>query len=568
MDFGEYPSETNWERSQLHNRLEITYRFDCEDCGTPDDADYFLDHMRDLDGKYDQFYERVRRKLVEEGFAKPSAWDDTQNEIEDFENRLKNFNIIGDDEDDPTGEIWFNLGHGTHNADFEMPLDLSMRSSDMYWLSKHSNMYGGARNTRNIDTAGLMAKALSGRRESGSWVWVGSDTNSSYAKFFAEKLKKLEAAANGYARTQIDLPFGDKYAAPKYEGISFAKDVQIALRFGTAESAVKQSANQPIFFRLKIVAMSKDSKEELEGAFHFIEFVDNHVDMVMQAAKEVTQEFVLVPNLEIAQELKEKYLGGDYAMELSKTIMKDYAYDAMGAQQSHHRAIVEWWSSGDVYSKMNEFEKEVLIEKYLKPMSQGQAQYRWEVGAHLPTGWGRNVQAWMADANIPHSQRSGANGAHLERPEITKKFFGTEEEREAKRKEEDIEMYVKRQEQVMGRSLTPAEIEAIRDTYSEPDNPVKRPTLPGTLRGTLGEPRAAGGMSAQDAEKLRARLAAIEELTAAFNGRAPTEEEIEDLLRRRAKRASAVDERVARLKKALTETKIRAKIRKIIKEAE
>jgi len=551
LDFGEYPEETDWNHTE--DGLEINYRFNCEDCTTPDDADYFLDHMRDLDGKYDQFYEKVRRKLVEEGFAKPSAWDDTQNEIEDFEDRLKNFNIIGDDDDDPTGEIWFNLGHGAHNSDYEMPLNLTYPASEMYWLAKHPNIFGGARNPRHIEPAGLMAKALSGRRESGSWVWVGSDTNSSYAKFFAERLKKLEAAANGYAKTQIDLPFGDKYASPKYEGISFAKDVQIALRFGTAESVAKQSANQPIFFRLKIVAMSKDSKEELEGAFHFVEFVDKHVDMVMQAAKEVTQEFALTPNLEIAQELKREYLGADYAMELSKMIMKDYAYDAMGIQQSHHRAIVEWWSNGDVYSKMNEFEKEVLIEKYLKPMSQGMGASRWEVGAHLPNGWGRNVDAWMADANIPHSLRRGANGEHLKSPEITKKFFGTEDEREAKRKEEDIEMYVKRQEQSMGRRMTPEEIEAIRDTYKEPA---------GTLRGTLGEPREAGAPRMTEREK------AIEELTAAFNGRAPTEEEIEDLLRRRAERASAVDERVAYLKKALTEAKIRANIRKVLRETE
>jgi hypothetical protein len=159
----------------------------------------------------------------------------------------------------------------------------------------------------------------------------------------------------------------------------------------------------------------------------------------------------------------------------------------------------------------------------------------------------------MADANIPHSLRRGANGEHLKSPEITKKFFGTEDEREAKRKEEDIEMYVKRQEQSMGRRMTPEEIEAIRDTYKEPA---------GTLRGTLGEPREAGAPRMTEREK------AIEELTAAFNGRAPTEEEIEDLLRRRAERASAVDERVAYLKKALTEAKIRANIRKVLRETE
>jgi hypothetical protein len=275
------------------------------------------------------------------------------------------------------------------------------------------------------------------------------------------------------------------------------------------------------------------------------------MDMILKAAKEVTQSFAIEPNLEVAEELKKEYLSGDIAMELSKTITAQYSY-LTAAASGGSRAIIEWWSNGDTWSKMNEFEKETLIEKYLRPMSNGR-YVRWEVSNNLPNDWKRNVQGWMGDAGVAGAIANKYNGDHLASPETTKKFFGTEEEREAKRQEEDIEMYVKRQEQSMGRRMTPAEIEAIRDTY----NPPPRPTLPGTLRGTLGEPRAAGAPRMTEREKV------IEELTAAFGGREPTEEEIERVLRNRN-----VEERIARLKKALTETKIRAKIRRVLREAE
>jgi hypothetical protein len=513
----EYPEDIEWEVEGDAGEeaiLKITYRFNCEDCGTPDDFDGFCDYMTDLDGNYDKFYMAVRKKLVEGEYAKPSAWDNTQNEINDFEDRLKHFNIIGDDDDNPTGEVWFNLGRGTANGDPEIPLELDLPVREMYWLSKHPNVFGGARSPRQIDAPGLMAKALSGRRER-NVVWVGPDTNSSFARFFSEKLKKLEAAANSYAATQLDLPFGDKYAAPAFEGVSFAKDLRLGLKFGEAEH--QESAKLPIYFRLRIVSRSVDSKEELEGAFHFVEFVDNHYDMVMQAAKEVTQGFVIDPNLEIAQEYKKEYLGGNVAMEASKKIMDDFVYDS-SQMNSHTKAIVEWWSSDNVFSKMNEFEKEVLIEKYLKPLSNG-AVHRWNTADDLPDGWSRNVQAWMQDAGVASAIGNKYNGEEIKSPEITEKHFGTADEREAKRKEQDIEMYVKRQAREMGREMTPEEIQAIRDTYKEPDNPVKRPTLPGTLRGTLGAPRPAEG----------------------------------------------IDRRITRLQKALTEAKIRAKIMNILR---
>ena len=504
----EYPEETNWELND--DELEIEYRFTCEDCQTPDDADYFLDYMRELDGKYDRFYEIVRRKLVEEGYAAKSAWDNTASEVEDLESKLKNFNVIGDDDDDdPTGEIWFNLGHGTGAANPDVPLDLKLPVQELYWLTKHPSMGAGGGLGRNVFHSGggvpdIIAKAVSGKRER-NIVWVGPGTNSSFNRFFREKLLKLEMAANNYASKQIDLPFGDKYAKPAYEGISFAKDTQVGLKFGDAEH--RESATKPIFLRFRVVVNSKDNLEELQGAFHFIEFIDNHMDMLLEAAKDITQTFVIDPNLEIAAEIKEEYLSGDKQIGMSKEAIDTFAYDDNAS--NHTRAIAEWWSSGDTWSKMNDFEKEIVTERYLRPMSAGR-HIPWDDKKHLPTGWEGALRDHMYSAGVASAIIDNLDFKAHASPEITEKHFGTEEERNEKRIEYELKIAKNRWKATHGEDPSEKEVGSWRKEIMN-----------------------ALGMG--DAAPLG---------------------------------TNAMSERVAYLKKALTETKIRAKIRRIIKEAE
>jgi len=569
----EYPEEVYFEHTD-EGALQITYNFNCEDCRTPDDADYFLDYMRELDGKYDRFYEIVRKKLVEEGYAKASAWDNTNSEIEDFEERLKNFNIIGDDDDDdPSGEIWFNLGVGHHNADPEVPLDINLPKQKLYWLTKHSNFnYASISRQLMHDNRfnDVIARGIAGRKDR-NVVWVGPDTNSSFARFFAEKLKKLEAAANNYSEKQIDLPFGDKYARPAYEGVDFAKDVQIGLKFGLADQ--REAAEVPIYLRFRIIATSKDSKEELAGAFHFVEFVDEHMDMILQAAKEVTQEFVIEPNLEIAAELEKEYLSGNIAMELSEKVLSKFTYETRTPEtMNHNKAIVEWWSSGNTWSDMSVYEKEVVVEKLLRGMSNG-VYVQWDQQNHLPSAWERMVREWMTQAGVAGAIINKVDFRRHAKPEITDKFFGTKEERDEKRLEYELKLAKSRWRANHGEDPSEEEVAAWRKEIMNQLGMGDAAPLGTDARGSRDAGAAAAmGITPQEAENLRMRLAAIEELTIAFGGRKPTEEEIEDLLQRKRQRRGFDHtprlERVAHLKKVLTEAKLRAKIRRIIKEAE
>jgi len=522
LDLGnEYPEEVNWELDE--GVLRIDYRFSCEDCNEPNDADYFLDYMRELDGKYDELYEKVRRKLVSDGYAKPNAWDNTTSEVEDFEDKLKNFNIIGDDPDDPSGEIWFNLGRGHGNGDPEMPLDIKVNKEKMYWLTKspRNNYSTISRSVLRTQFSQLMASAIGGSKER-RVVWVGPDTNSSFARFFTEKLKKLEAAANGYAEKQLDFPFGDKYSRPQYEGVDFAKDVRLGLVFAEGTENVTEV---PILFKFRIIATSKDSKEELEGAFHFVEFVDEHVDMLLQAAREVTEEFVLEPNYEISEELKKEYFSGRKALDLSANIMQRANHYAEELAKSV-QAIAEWWSNNDgaIWEDMNVYEKEVLVERYLTPMSNGR-QINWDKQKHLPQGWEQELRAWLNDAGVAGAIINKMDMSRHADEAVTTKFFGSKEEIIQKRVDYELGIASRRYETVHGKPPDQELLEAWAKEIArqlgvgEFDIPKFRQD---SIRGTMGAPRP----------------------------------------------AESIDRRVAYLKKQLTEAKIRGKIRKIIKEAE
>ena len=522
LDLGnEYPEETDWELTE--GVLRIEYRFNCEDCNEPNDADYFLDYMRELDGKYDYFYEKVRRSLVEEGYAKANAWDNTTSEIEDFEDRLKNFNVIGDDDDDPTGEIWFNLGRGHGNGDPDMPLDIKINREKMYWLTKHprNNYSTISRSVIRNQFGQLMASVIGGRKER-RVVWVGPGTNSAFAKFFADKLKKLESAANGYAEKQLDLPFGDKYARPEYEGVDFAKDVQLGLIFGESGD---DSTELPMFFRFRVVVNSKDTLEELQGAFHFVEFVDEHIDMIMQAAREVTEEFVLEPNYEISEEMKQSYMSGNDALELSANAMQRANHYQEEVAKST-QAIAEWWSNNDgaVWEKMNVYEKEVLVERFLKGMSNGR-HIGWDKVKHLPEGWEQEVRAWTTEAGVAGPIINKMDFARLADEAVTAKFFGTKEEIIQKRVDYELGIASRRYETVHGKPPDQEMLEAwakeIARQLGADEFDMTRFRVD-SIRGTMGAPRP----------------------------------------------AESIDRRVAYLKKRLTEAKIRGKIRKIIKEAE
>lgn len=85
----------------------LTYRihFTCEDCNNPDDVDNYFDYVkRDIDGMYNEYLEKVRKKMVEEGYIGQIEYDRVAERLDSM--AFNYFDVLGGEEDDYDGEIW------------------------------------------------------------------------------------------------------------------------------------------------------------------------------------------------------------------------------------------------------------------------------------------------------------------------------------------------------------------------------------------------------------------------------------------------------------------------------
>ena len=444
-----YAEETEWSLNDPDAGeaviLTVRYSFTCEDCDTPNSFENFCDYIEDdLDKNYDEIVEQVRRKLVSEEYALPSEWDNLQSEIENMEDELEHFSVIADDPDDPSGEAWFSIKDNERHGDTDVLLADSWSGSKMYWLTKHPRM-NMSTVSRRAGRIGMFRAMLAGKIYAGGEaqrvIVLDSEISTVFSRNFSSKLRKLEAAANKYAMTQLHLDFGEKFKQPEYDGIQFAKNTEMALKLGGKES--DPDATVPIFFRLKIIAGQKNTKEELEGAFHFIKFVDQHFDMIMQAANE-TMRFIVETELAVAEEYKEYYLSGTYAKELTDKIRSaiegfspidvraspgtvPYAKRTIARKQ---HAILDFFETK--WSKFSVFEREVAIDKYLKRMENAMlvemnpGEIQWDDVSHVPMGWTRTMKDWMREGGyVPHVTWNAYTAPAA--PEITEKYFSEQQ---------------------------------------------------------------------------------------------------------------------------------------------
>ena len=309
-----YSEETSWEiREQLGGArgepdktyiLEITMRFNCDDCDDPDSFESFIDYIEsDIDDKYDEIREKIRRSLVEENYIPPDDWDNLQDEIAEMEEQLKNFHVIGDDPDSPDGEAWFTLqgkgfsgvpdSHITTGAEFPWKALWGTRYHNRGW-------FGSAFDPPHITTGDLrhMTRIVFGV--------TGDHVNRGYQKLegsklkvlFLEKLHALEKAAGDWASSQMSLDFGEKYKAQAFKGVDLAKDTYLTIGFHMEENRFVQDVGYipaspvNIGYGMKIIVGQANSREELMGAFEFVRFVDKHADMVHEAMVESVKDMV------------------------------------------------------------------------------------------------------------------------------------------------------------------------------------------------------------------------------------------------------------------------------------
>ncbi len=80
------------------DELEFRIWFSCDDCYNPDDVSEFYDYVEgDIDATYNEHIEKVRRRLVENGYIAEIEFDRAAARLEAM--TFRNFNVYGDHDD-------------------------------------------------------------------------------------------------------------------------------------------------------------------------------------------------------------------------------------------------------------------------------------------------------------------------------------------------------------------------------------------------------------------------------------------------------------------------------------
>ena len=269
-----YSQDTDWNVEPALGsgfELRVHMQFNCDDCGY--DVDYFdsfaNELVNEIDDKNDEIYEKTRRELVDEGYLPPNDWDALFDDIKESNEELENWRGYGLDEDEYEGEVTFYfepVGDGGRQSGVipmgvSFPPELGNTPYALEKIFKDEGRVGGG--------AGFSGPGQ---------VWPGE----AFMQRLDIVLSDLVEQANGYAKSQLDFNFGDKYSRPTFEGIKFAENAQ--LRFRLAQAA-EEGKPRPVEMYLKLDIKSTESKEEIEGALTFMKYIDQFPDEIIKGIR-------------------------------------------------------------------------------------------------------------------------------------------------------------------------------------------------------------------------------------------------------------------------------------------
>jgi len=390
--------------------LTVIMQYRCDDCEEREEAgnnlDSFIDQIiHDVDSDYDKWYEKIRRALVEDRYIPASDFDQLADDMREVAEDLTNWQMIGGDEEDFEREVWFN---------FKNPLKGTPdQPADLWWIGSSVNFPESLGNT-----AFALTKLINQRRTlaaaepshptrdpetiakvtSGGVILAGEE----FTQKVAHKLTKLQELANGHAAEQLELEYGEKYARPDFEGVDFGEAAEIKLMMSPPKESV-----YGIMFKLKLHVHTNDEREELEGLFEFVKYIDQYPDMFVKAVRETLVDYVESAG-EFADKRDKEYLDGSRMQRLVGSI------ERQGFAVDGGRQVIDWIQ--DNWGIFNKVEKYVAIDNFLRPLNVGSLS---PTGAFsnpskMPMHWNQLVRAKLREISPEHQAGSETSSKRYE----------------------------------------------------------------------------------------------------------------------------------------------------------
>ena len=373
--FPSYSEDTNWEVSSDY--LEVTFSLNF-DGSTPDEFDSFCDEMiSEIDGDYDEIFQKIRRKLVQEDYLPPNDFDRLGDDIVEQSNELKNWEVLGIDDDDnidDDGQVWFNF----------KPLGVGASASTMVYLpGKFPGLIG--------DTIEALRSVFGNPGEIDKRM---VNPGVLFTNMSIEKSKPLVDAANGYVEQQLEFDFGDQYNRPSYEPIDF----------GHAMIRLNIDGSQGVYFTMKLIVEASSDEADIKGAFEFMRFIDRYPNQIIKVVTD-TYEAFLQNKLDEIKDRERKMLDGTDMNTLSRALELQMGGAANNGEQGAEQGMLVIMFIQQNWDKFNRFEKDAAVNNYLRPMFMGSARPygMWTNDEEKPSHWDGIVRAKMGVAKVPNA---------------------------------------------------------------------------------------------------------------------------------------------------------------------
>ncbi len=379
--FPGYSEDTSWQVTTIRSNgaKGLTVRFHMNFEGTDtEEYDYFCDEMlRDIDDNYDEIFQKIRRKLVQEDYLPPNDFDRLEDDIVEQSNELKNWEVLGvdaDDQIDDDGQVWFNF----------KPLGVGVSASTMVYLpGKFPGLIGNTMEAlRSVfGNLGEIDKRM-------------VNPGVKFTNMLIEKSKPLVDAANGHVEQQLEFDFGDQYNRPSYEPIDF----------GHAMIRLNIDNNQEVYFTMKLIVEATQDEADIKGAFEFMKFIDQYPNQIIKIVTD-TYEAFLQNQIGVIKERERKMLDGTDMRSISQALELQIGDAAESGDQGAEQGMLVIMFIQQNWDRFNRFEKDAAVNNYLRPMFIGSARPygMWDNDGDKPNQWDGIVRAKMRGAKVPNA---------------------------------------------------------------------------------------------------------------------------------------------------------------------
>lgn len=341
--------------------LNVTYRFNCYDCSEPDDASNYLSWVSsEYDDGYDKFVESVRLALVDEGYISKSHFDQTTKDLEDV--KFENFEFMPDV--DKEGLVWLYTKREKVASKRGQFWSADIKLPDIFRVREGRNLFF---------TNDVMKKIFGSILESDVTKFGRYDLTPEATWRVAEQLVKFEKAA---AR-QLNLDFGDEWKPKIFSPDEIAANTEMAIGY------TDEDGNIGVY--MKSILKAGDTPADIEATINLITLLDNNLDMVVKAFKNVLEPIVIGKTV-IARKEKKDWESG--------AVIKQYTDKLKASIQPDWKRLALWIEQN--WTKFDEMEKTTAMNQYLIPTSKGE-DYIHKDELNQPRWWNDFVQRNGAD---------------------------------------------------------------------------------------------------------------------------------------------------------------------------